>query len=793
MKNTVIKIVLFLFIGFPFAIQAQQKFHDTKQSNVSGSDIVADAPWRMKKTNAFGNLNSIPLHIFIKDADVLGYNAELISLNVFIKNASDPSFGNPIVFNTYSPSAFLALFSSKSQYDPDLDIQSFDASLPVKDPNYTISFTQDTCSWPDNCTYTDITHAFWYFTINIPPDKLTGLSDIIDIRVDFSLNWQTDETSYVRVFRYNYDLPNLPGWERGDAHYHTMYTNNTAEYGLPLSATKEAAKAIGTKWITSTNHSCDYDNYGISMQANWAREQNEIQTLNALDSSMILIHAEEVSVNNSAGNTVHMLCYPADSLPYSMSYLGDGDGDMTSTALDIDQILYPLSEVDGFAYAAHPFAGGDKLSSLINGNVWNVGDPDFYANGTSIPGNDVVICNDLSSPSDLYSQNTSQLLFKKEIKGLQIWNCRNAMGTTDQRENPWNAENDGTTPFVQYDTNSTSWHWNRFLQNMVVTKFLNKKGLIEKNANPSLKSYRFYIIAGSDAHGSFNYSNTDFVMGLTADVHDNALGRLGTLVYCPSGMGANGEHVLNALKNGHAIMSDGPVIAMGMDVNNDHLNEFISGDEVLLSSAQYQNSKIHLQIANTAEFGNIQSCRLIVGTKKGEYPFSFNVPVLAQSFEKYFSLDSLVTLMMQHDTIDNWEYFYVRSEMQTHKYFSSLSSIYCDTAQYYHSFSNPVWIRKPQVIVGIQDYAPITFLNCFPNPFNNELTISFILDKPSTVLSQIFDMTGRLVGQGIRNDFSAGEQNLQMDTNVLQGGIYTLQLTIGEFHTSFKLAKLNDY
>ncbi|MFH0865813.1 MAG: T9SS type A sorting domain-containing protein [Bacteroidota bacterium] len=782
---------MLLFVVFPLIIHAQQNFRDPKQSNISGSDIIADTPWRIKKTDSIGNVNGIPLHIFIKDANDIGFNAELISLNIFIKNANDTSFGNPIVFDTYNDSAFLALFSAKSQYDPDLDIQSFDAGLPVKNSNYTISFTIDTCVWPDNCTYVDITHAFWYFTIIIPPEKLAGLEDIIDIRVDFSLNWQTDESTYLRVFRYDYDLPQLPGWYRGDAHYHTMYTNNTAEYGLPLASTKEAAKAIGISWIASTNHSCDYDNYGVSITDNWNKEKTEIQNLNAQDTSMIFIHAEEVSVNNSAGNLVHMLCYPSDSLPYSLSYLGDGDGDVTATSLNIDEILYPLSEIGGFAYTPHPFAGGDKLSAFVDGDIWNVGDAGFYANGTAVPGNDVVICNDLSVPSDLYSQNTGQFLFKKEIKGGEIWNCRNAIATTGEAENPWNAEYDpGIDPFSAYDTANTSWHWNRLLQNMEVIKFLNKKGLTEKNNNPSLSSYRFYFTAGSDAHGSFNYSNTDFVMGMVADIHDNALGRPATVTYCPSGMGTQGENVLKALQNGNTVMSDGPLITAGIDLNNDGQDDFICGDEVLPDVWQYVDAKIHIQIANIPEYGNIEKGKLVFGTQNSEHIFMLNVTPGTLNENISLSLDSLVTQMEQYDTIQDWEYFYVRAELQTHKNFDSLSIIYRDTAQDYHAITNPLWVKKPAVIASNHDIEFDPEIKYYPNPFTDELTVFLNLKKSADITCEIFDITGRLVYKAVPQSFPEGEHLMKIITENLSQGIYSLHLSINNFRKISKHTKI---
>ena len=113
------------------------------QTQTVGRDVVADAPWRMKKTDGNGKLNGIPIHIFIKDANLTQCNADLISLNIYLKNATDLAFGSPITFNAYSDSTFLSLFSSKSVTDAPFDIQSFDASKPVKDPNYTIQFKSD--------------------------------------------------------------------------------------------------------------------------------------------------------------------------------------------------------------------------------------------------------------------------------------------------------------------------------------------------------------------------------------------------------------------------------------------------------------------------------------------------------------------------------------------------------------------------------------------------------------------------------------------------------------------------
>jgi hypothetical protein len=41
-----------------------------------------------------------------------------------------------------------------------------------------------------------------------------------------------------------------------------MYTNNIAEFGMPIPATRRAAAAIGIHWMTITDHSCDLDETG---------------------------------------------------------------------------------------------------------------------------------------------------------------------------------------------------------------------------------------------------------------------------------------------------------------------------------------------------------------------------------------------------------------------------------------------------------------------------------------------------------------------------------------------------
>ncbi|HNW99611.1 MAG TPA: T9SS type A sorting domain-containing protein [Bacteroidales bacterium] len=787
------QFIFFLLLSFPFIINAQSNYKDPKQTNVTGKDVIADTPWHMKKTNGSGGLNGIPVHVFIKDANLTNSNADLIYVNIYIKNAKDASFGNPITFNTYTDSAFLSLFSAKSVTEATLDVQSFDESLPVKDPNYTIQFTKDN-SWLDG-DYVNVNHQFWYFTITIPPDKLVGFDDIVDIKVYFSLGGlEADDELYFRVFRYDNTFPKLQDWYRGEAHYHTMYTNNSAEYGLPLVSTKEIAKIVGLDWITSTNHSCDYDEYGSSIQSNWNRETSEIQTLNDQDNSMLFIHSEEASVKNSAGSVVHMLCYPQSSSPYSLPYLGDGGGDLSSTSITINNIIDTLTAKGGFAYAAHPFSGGDKLSSLISGGIWNLNDAGFLANGANSAGHDVVICNNTSYASDIFSTNTSMELFKSKIKGGQIWNYHNTMATTDESFNPWNVTYDsGITPFVVYDSTNTSSSINRFLGGLEVTKYLLKKGLIMKNNNNALNNYKFYISAGSDAHGDFNYCNTNFVYGVTGDISDDAIGKLTTLVYCPSGMGNAGSNILSSLENGNSIISDGPLVSIGISIDgNNSTSEYIVGQEATPTVAEYQNAKLKLDIVTSAEFGNFNKLKFIVGTQNGEHTIYLPLDSSVLNKSYIYNVDSLLLLFIAPDSIQDNKYFYIRAELTTYKNYGTLSSIYKRSSENFNCYTNPIWIKKPAITVGNISDIYFSGINFYPNPVYDNYNISLNLKKNATIHYEIFDFSGRLISKSTSQDFSEGEHIINITTESLATGIYTLNLTINNQHKITKFTKLND-
>ncbi|HOY32163.1 MAG TPA: T9SS type A sorting domain-containing protein [Bacteroidales bacterium] len=724
-----ILLIIILFVGNYDCI-----LYGQHQTNTPGSDIAADAPYRMRKSDTNNQINSIPLHVYVHSSSCFNCGNELNDIKVYLKNASDQDFGSVLTFENYSFASFDSLITSRSPEDLIWGVQAFDSSGYATDNESTIRFTSDESILGEE--YVDISEDYWYFTLNIPPEKLTNYEDILDIKIYFTLDFATDQEQYFRVFRYDDGLPRPQGWYRGDTHYHSLFTQNDVEFGLPLEGTKEAAKKTGLDWITLSDHSCDFNNYGSDMQDNWYRQGLAVMNLNSHDSSFIFIRAMEASIKNSEGKVVHALLYPSEIAPFSYPFFLDGGGDLTETANTVPQTLADIASYIGFAYCAHPFAEKEELSFVINGGTWNLNDTLFPADGQPHPSMGTVICNDLSLASDIYS-NDSNYLFPQGLAGGEIWNNRQSLSTTDEENDPWNVTYSGSvTPFVPLDIYDPSYHFYRFMQNLDVTDFLQKKALHVKNNNPSVKNWKFFISAGSDAHGSFNYSNTGLTFGITGDISDNAIGKLATMAYCPDGMGVNGRNVLKALKNGNTVLSDGPVVIMGISTDGNSADiEINIGQDTVLTGQQLTSDSLVIDTYITPEFGNV-SLITLTGITQDTICF-YELPVTAH--QVYNLNDILIDLF---GYIPDDEYFTIRASMRSIKYYGTLSTIYRRVSDEFFSITNPIWI-KPALYALNEEHRVAEKINVRPNPVNDRFYVN--LPQNEHYMIRISDVNGAVV------------------------------------------------
>jgi hypothetical protein len=143
-----------------------------------------------------------------------------------------------------------------------------------------------------------------------------------------------------------------------------------------------------------------------------------------------------------------------------------------------------------------------------------------------------------------------------------------------------------------------------------------------------------------------------------------------------------GENILRALHDGRSVMSNGPLLVAGFDVNAngslDDPQDVGMGQQVALSG----QTPLPLQVAwaSSAEFGPVRTLRLVVGSASGESPaVELNVPE-----QKGLASDGLFPLDLRSylgKLGSGWGY--LRLETRT------LNS----AGEEFRCYTNPIWVR----------------------------------------------------------------------------------------------------
>lgn len=716
--------VLLILIFFSARLLAQ------KQNNSPGSDCFADVP----HTLYIQHEQTIPVSVYFHESNCIGCSNDLASVDIQLKNAHNSTFQTALTYPMADSSAFMAMFSEYSYTNSTYGIQSFPLSRPRPHASHTIVFTADTNWWIPPVPVAVVNQRYFYFTFNIPYTSWSAFDTCkaIDIKVTVGVDYDTDSEFYFRVFLSDQTFPSLPGCYYGDMHYHSYFTDNLAENGMPLEATKRAARISGLDWITITDHSCDYDNYGSSMQDNWDRQGNEVLALNNADTSFLFIRALEASVLNSNGKIVHALVYPDPSDPLTMPYICDGGGDASPTAVSVPMLLDSVTKYNGFCYAAHPFSEGDKLSDLVNGGIWNINDSLYPYNGLPCPQIGTVIWNDPAISSDIYADSAGKL-FKDGLSGGQLFNLFNYLSCSDTDNDPWNTRYNGMSGFQQINPMDPLSY--RFDQNYNTYQILLYRGLLAKTADPSLTNWKFHISGGTDAHGSFNYSNTEYVWsGIQGFTTESAIGKAFTICYCPNGMGTNGSHVLNALKNGNSAISNGPVLMMKVMTPG---GEFLPGDDADISAYHPDDVIFDIQTASNDDFGVVYNVSFFRVTADDGNLTEISFPLTSGTGS--FTLSEILQYNGS-EVNPTHQYISIRSRIVTYKTFNPAEALlrksneitfFCET--------NPVWF-KTGLLTSNPTHSSLSLMT-FPNPAMDYVEIHTLYSYKNPRI-QLISLTG---------------------------------------------------
>jgi len=518
----------------------------TRYPNTPAKDFGADAPW----VHRSGLDAQIPIIAFIKDANL------------------DNLLLDYVAFYNESNGQLIAA------YNPD--------------PNITI--TDD---------------FFWVGLNNLTPNDLSlGIGDTAKIKVVIrfrdQLIWNT----------YNFHLqtliaepwPEINNWQRGDFHYHSLYTEDLFEFGgyWPFSA--EAAKDIGLDFTMYTDHS-----YDVSPNE-W--EEMKDTAVNLSDQNFTIIPGMEFSADTNDANDliddrIHLLGFGFDQW-ISGPEIIPGLDNYAERPRSLQSILSDIDNQGGISFAAHP-----EYEVTAFGQ-WGVIDP--------------------------WDNSHYQIALQyPSFLGLQIFNTRSTSIIDTQ------VTTDNMNPFP--------WTFNQSWDDSWLQGIGTFNQLVRNNINRNLS-----MAGGSDAHGDANYQTFNNYGYFDVAAVNNAYGKIHTAVYSPDN---NPDNILSAIRQGRLISTDGPLATMIVHNNNACWPRTVGylGDRITYNSSdiiviqaksspefnEFQNLKLHILSENTA-------AELVIPINGYDYVTTRSLSELAPQSGDF-------AIWLESKTIDNYRSF----------------------------------------------------------------------------------------------------------------------------------------
>jgi hypothetical protein len=401
-------------------------------------------------------------------------------------------------------------------------------------------------------------------------------------------------------------LPSGPRrWFYGDTHYHSDNTNDVKEFGGPVPDSRQAGLAMGLDWLVITDHSCDLDEMPADWDGTppvlrrWDRLKAQVSSPHISDDRFRCLLGEEITLRGGEGERyVHMLAFGALEEMIEGGFLPEGEGGfMTRLFQEAIGELLEMAIRDG---GYHPDTG-----RRLFGPVHTLAEV-----LEALPAETLVFAAhpyDIAQPPFINCDWDPRDLGNPRLTGHEAWNGRSrrsALLTDDPfSRSSWTdagklaradeARLEKLRRYVEGD-------WTEALEAGVDTWSLAE----------SAPARRPVFIAGSDAHGSFNYSvgwgwdyQTQFLC------NDSALGRVRTAIFLPKhGTAAvpEPEEILAALKKGSCVVTDGPVLEFWLSQGGRtaHMGE-------VLAVTGAGDVEMHIVAHTTPEFGTAENVEVV--------------------------------------------------------------------------------------------------------------------------------------------------------------------------------------
>lgn len=490
-------------------------------------------------------------------------------------------------------------------------------------------------------------------------------------------------------------LPNLAGWWRADTHYHTQYTDNVFEFGGYIPTVAKAAQSIGLHAICVTDHSTDLT------PANW--DSVVSKSTAASHAGFLMIPGLELTLDSNESNDlpddrIHLL-----AIGLSRLLPAPEECCVTNSSSQLWTLRRGLDSVtvqNAVAMAAHP---ASNYSVGFGGNlaIWSATNWDVAATYTAFIG--------------------SEFFNERKVKS-------NNTAVTEDYIYPYGWQSNP--------------NWETTWQGGMVQYLGRLMG--------SLSPLRPLALAGgSDAHGDLGYKTTNQYGTINLAANDDALGKVHSVIYAPAGLSRS--NVINGIRQGAVVMSDGPIAVMTVDLDGNGSDEGTVGGQFALSST----SLLRLRGNSLNEFGNFTSLRLLRVTPAG----IDTIPLAASglSFNQTYPAYSLATPGV-------WTAVLLEAR----------------TANGFRSVTSPMYFA-PQGTTDVPlsgDWTGMT--PPWPNPCRHIVSFTISTPADADVAVSVHDVSGRLIETLRQGPLPAGRTEFRWSPVQQQpNGIYWITARIG--------------
>ncbi|MBN1756376.1 T9SS type A sorting domain-containing protein [bacterium] len=601
------------------------------------------------------------------------------------------------------------------------ELQGLYIEVPSSRAGYDFTNTDTVFSKVYDPVIEDMSLAPWDTIVFIPVPTGYTAGHVLYIKgiIDFEdgLPWDESFSKVLAIKIGTAEMPKMAHWYAGDAHFHTSFTVNPYEFGGTFRMLFHCSRAMGIDFVTTTDHASDSCIIlGIIVddlnQSDWLAIPDSIAIYG--NHNPIIIRGEEAEIQTYTSFRNHLLIYGNNE--FFSAPLPDGEAERDHG----DVYAFLAASPEAVAYAAHPY------------------DQDYiWANEIIDSGIKMGV-----------------------LKGLQIWNERSVWDIDvdmDSYCNPF--------PFSNGSMLGEEGHWDEdLLMGLETWDYFLWTEISDAIGEPPRK---IFIDGGSDAHGDFNYfTYHPFIMGVPSpDVYatDNAFAKVRTMAYCPEG--SSQEAIMNALRKGSTIATDGPIaVLVALNNHPSHRNKLIIGQSDTLIYGS--NDSLYIIYKNTSDFGGpIEQLTL-----KRTYPGVF--------FSDSISLDSFITGLEGSFRIpvdlpieEGWCCY--RLEARTF----NRGEQYIYPGSSYRCFTNPIWfyVQRNHLFASDDDNSGNLKLklNIFPNPFN----ISCIVSTLKDARVEIFDILGEKVAT-----LTDGERQW-IPGKEIRSGVYLFRAQLGIMKT----------